>query len=90
MFNHVKMDPSDYDLLGLKWKDLMYFDTCLPLGSRQGTQIFQHLSDAICHMMYCQSFDILNYVDDFVGDGMPSMFLPYSYRTTAKIKSGRQ
>ena len=72
-FRHVKLDPSDYDLLGLKWNDLTYFDTCLPFGSRHGMQIFQRLSDAICHMMRRLGFDVLNYVDDFVGIGMPSV-----------------
>ena len=72
-FRHVKLDPSDYDLLGLKWNDLTYFDTCLPFGSRHGTQIFQHLSDAIRHMMRHLGFDVLNYVDDFVGIGTPSV-----------------
>ena len=72
-FRHVKIDPSDYDVLGLKWKDLTYFDTCLPFGSRHGTQIFQRLSDAIRHMMRRQGFDVINYVDDFVGFGTPSV-----------------
>ena len=70
-FRHVKLDPSDYDVLGLKWKDLTYFDTCLPFGSRHGTQIFQRLSDAIRHMMRRLGFDVINYVDDFVGVGTP-------------------
>ena len=52
VFRHIKIDPSDYDILGLKWKDLTYFDTCLPFGSRHGTQIFQRLSEAIRHMMH--------------------------------------
>ena len=44
-FRHVKIDPFDYDLLGLKWRDVAFFDTCLPFGSRHGTQIFQRISD---------------------------------------------
>ena len=72
-FRHVKLDSSDYDLLGIKWNDLTYFDTCLPFGSRHGTQTFQHLSDAIRHMMLQLGFDVLNYVDDFVGIGTPSI-----------------
>ena len=72
-FHHVKLDPSDYDVLGLKWNDLTYFDTCLPLRSRHSTQIFQRLSDAIHHMMRHLGFDVINYVDDFVGVGTPSV-----------------
>ena len=37
-FHHVKVDPGDYDLLGLQW-DGTYVDTCLPFGTRHGSQI---------------------------------------------------
>ena len=68
-----ELNTLDYDLLGLKWQDLTYFDNCLPFGIRHGTQIFQCLSDAIRHMMCHQGFDVLNYVDDFVGVSTPSV-----------------
>ena len=72
-FCHVKIDPFDYDLLGLKWRDVTFFDTCLPFGSRHGTQIFQHLSDAVRYIMRREGFDVVNYVDDFVGIDIPSV-----------------
>ena len=66
-FRHVKVDPSDYDLLGVKWRDASFIDTCLPFGNRHGTQIFQRISDAVRHMMCQRGFTVLNYVDDFIG-----------------------
>ena len=27
-FRHIKIDLFDFDLLGLKWRDIAYFDTC--------------------------------------------------------------
>ena len=39
-FRHVKIDPFDYDLLGLKWRDVTFFDTCLPLGAGTGCRSF--------------------------------------------------
>ena len=30
-FRHIKVDPLDYDLLGLHWRDV-YVDTCVPFG----------------------------------------------------------
>ena len=39
-FRHIKIDTFDFDLLGLKWRDVAYFDMYLPFGSRHGTQIF--------------------------------------------------
>ena len=70
VFHHIKLDPHDYDLLGLKWDDAFYMDTCLPIGSRRGTQIFQHMSDAVHYVMRRNGFTVVNYVDDFVGIGI--------------------
>ena len=70
-FRHVKIDPLDYDLLGLFWEE-SYIGTCLPFGTRHGTQIFQRLSDSIRYILKTRGFPIINYVDDFVGFGTPS------------------
>ena len=48
-FRHVKLDPMDYDLLGL-CHERHY--TCLPFGYRNGSMIFQHIRDAARHMMH--------------------------------------
>ena len=71
-FCHVKIDPRDYDLLGLECRDASYIDTCLLFGNRHGTQIFQLISYAIHYVMH-QKLRILNYVDDFVGVAMPDV-----------------
>ena len=49
-FRHVKVDLGDYNLLGLQWNG-MYIDTCLPLGTHHGSQIFQCLSNAVRYIM---------------------------------------
>ena len=49
-FRHVKIDPGDYDLLGLEWQG-MYVDMYVPFGTRHGSKIFQRLSDAVRYMM---------------------------------------
>ena len=38
-FRHVKVDPGNYDLLGLEWQSF-YIDTCIPFGTHHGNQIF--------------------------------------------------
>ena len=43
-FRHVKLDPSDYDLLGLSWDDSAFINICLPFGAGHGMQIFQCIS----------------------------------------------
>ena len=71
-FRHLKIDPMDYDLLGLQW-DVTYVDTCLPFGSRHGSQFFQRVSDALRYVMRRDGFSIINYIDDFLGYGTPSV-----------------
>ena len=45
-FRHIKIDPADYNLLGLNF-NAYYIDTCLPFGFRHGSAMFQRLSDSI-------------------------------------------
>ena len=71
-FRHVRIDPGDYDLLGLHWHDA-YVDTCLPFGTQHGSQIFQHLSDAVRHIMSQRGFCVIDYIDDYVGMGVPDV-----------------
>ena len=71
-FRHLKIDPLDYDLLGLCW-DATYVDTCLPFGSRHGSQNFQRISDAVRYALRCQGHCVTNYIDDFVGYGTPAV-----------------
>ena len=71
-FRHVKVDPGDYDLLGLHWRHA-YVDTCVPFGTRHGSQIFQRLSDAVRYIMRQRGFRVIDYIDDYVGFGVPSV-----------------
>ena len=70
-FRHIKVDPLDYDLLGLHWRHI-YINTCVRFGSRHGSQIFQRISDAVRHIMRRHGHKVINYVDDYVGFGVPS------------------
>ena len=72
-FRHIKIDPFDFDLLGLKWCHVTYFDTCLPFRSRHRMQIFQRVSDAVRFITRRDGYDIINYVDNFVGVGIRSV-----------------
>ena len=36
VFRHIKVDPGDFDLLGLEW-DGRYVDPCVPFGMRHGS-----------------------------------------------------
>ena len=71
-FRHVKVDPGDYDLLGLEWQGA-YVDTCVTFGMRHRSQIFQRLSDAVRYTMHQKDYAMINYIDNYVGIGIPSI-----------------
>ena len=71
-FRHIKLDPSDYDLLGIRHNG-HYIDTCLAFGFRSGSALFQRLSDAIRFIMTQRNYDVINYIDDVIGVGLPSV-----------------
>ena len=70
-FRHVKIDPRDYFLMGLKHKKY-FLDTCLAFGFRHGSGIFQRLSDVVRYIMTSQGHDVINYIDDVIGFGTTS------------------
>ena len=82
-FRHVKIDPRDYFLLGLKHQDY-YLDTCLPFGYRNGSGIFQRISDAIRFIIKSQGHDVINYIDDVIGFGTVTTAKP-SFETLTTL-----
>ena len=67
-FRHLKVDPLDYDLLGLQW-DAAFSDMCLRFGGKHGSQNFLCISDAICYILCCHGYHIISFCDDFIGYG---------------------
>ena len=71
-FRHLRIDPGDIDLLGLKHKDF-FLDVTLPFRFRHGLTFFTRCSDAICHIMRQHGFPGLwTYIDDLIYTGLPS------------------
>ena len=68
----MRIDPSDFDLLGLHGHDT-YIYTCLLFGMRHRSQIFQRLSDAVCYVMHQKGFCVIDYIDDYVGMDIPDV-----------------
>ena len=60
MFCHAKLDAA-------------YIHTCLLFGMCHWMQIFQRQSNVVCFDLHKQGYDVINYVDDFVGFRMPSI-----------------
>ena len=43
-FRNIPVHPSDWELLGMKWNGLYYFDTVLPFGLRSAPYLFDQFS----------------------------------------------
>ena len=73
-FRHVKINPKDYNLLGL-YQDNLYFDLCLPFGFKHGSAILQQISDAVRFIMQksgYQGYQVMNYIDEIIGHSVCS------------------
>ena len=71
-FRHLKIDPGDLDLLGLKHESY-YLDGSLCFGFRHGSFFFQKCSDAIRYLMKKFGYpNLLNYINDLIYIGLPS------------------
>ena len=46
-FRNIPVHPSDWELLGMKWEGLYFFDMVLPFGLRSAPFIFDQFSSAI-------------------------------------------
>ena len=46
-FRNIAVHPSDWELLGMKWEGLYFFDVTLPFGLRSAPFLFDELSSAL-------------------------------------------
>ena len=74
-FRHVKIDPGDYDLLGLEWQGV-YVDA---FRSGHGT--------AARYMMRQKGYIMVDYIDDYFCMGIPSTAWA-SYNALTELMGG--
>ena len=72
VFRHIKVDPGDFKFLGL-YHEGYYYDTSLAFGFRHGSTFFTRLSDSIRYIMKSEGYQVVNYIDDVIGLGTPSV-----------------
>ena len=46
-FRILPVNPQDYHLLGLKWKNQYYYDKCMPMGCASSCKTFESFSTAV-------------------------------------------
>ena len=65
-FRNLRVDPLDYDLLGLKWRGNSYLDVSVPMGMRTGSALCQRTTDVIRYVMASKGVIVRNYIDDVI------------------------
>ena len=71
-FRHIRIDPGDLDLLGLRHGEY-FIDGTLPFGFRHGSVFCQCCTDAVLYIMK-EKFhfpNLYNYIDDLIYTGLP-------------------
>ena len=74
-YRNIPVHPGDRHLLGMRWQNKVFVDTCLPFGLRSAPKIFSATADALEWIIANegQSFVefVIHYLDDFLFGGSP-------------------
>ena len=72
-FRLLPVHPADRNMLGMRWNDGVYIDTCLPFGLRSAPKLFNILADVLTLIAKQNGVSFLiHYLDDFLTVGPPS------------------
>ena len=90
-YRWLPLDPKDFHLVGIWWKDLLYFDTKMPFGLRTGALAAQRTTNALIYIYKQQGYDAINYIDDMGSADIPdSASAAYSALVNLSNKLGLQ
>ena len=66
-FRTIPIHPADFELLGMKWDNLYYYDQALPMGCSTSCSIFESFSIALewIAISQLQVSAVLHVLDDF-------------------------
>ena len=66
-YRQLRSDPLDYPLMGITHRGKYFTDICPSFGCRSSSAAQQRVSEAVCHLMANQGYQVLAYIDDFCG-----------------------
>ena len=72
-FRMVPVRHQDWELLGMKWKEAYFVDTCLPFGLRSAPYLFNQFAEALQWILqhnYRLQW-LIHYLDDYLIVGAP-------------------
>ena len=66
-YRQLRVDPTDWPLLGLQHGGKFYLDICPPFGLKTSALFMQRTSEAVCHIHGEHGYESRPYLDDFGG-----------------------
>jgi hypothetical protein len=73
-FRILPIHPNSYNLLGFQWKDMFYYDRCLPMGCSISCRVFESFSNSLQwilqHKLHVEHMSHI--LDDFIFIGPPA------------------
>ena len=66
-YRQLRVDPTDWSLLGLQHEGKFYLDVCPPFGLKTSALLMQRTSEAIAYIHGCHSYKTRPYLDDLGG-----------------------
>ena len=70
-FRQLKVDPYDFPLLCLRWRDEFFCDTSVPFGHRSGGLGCIRLTSAIGYIHSLRGHHVMTYFDDMISGELP-------------------
>ena len=86
-FRLLPVHPADRFMLGMRWNEGVYIDTCLPFGLRSSPKLFNILAEFLAWIAKQSGVSFLiHYLDDFLTMGPPStLTCQHNLDTTIRI-----
>ena len=71
-FRLLPVHPADRHLLGVRWREAIYLDHCVPFGLRSAPKLFNVLADLLAWIMeYSGVTYLIHYLDNYLTMGPP-------------------
>ena len=65
-FCNLRLDPIDYDVMGLSWKNKSFIDVSIPMEAKTSSALCQRTTDVLRHIMTSKGVQLYNYIDDVI------------------------
>ena len=83
-FRLIYLCPMEYSMIGMRWRNLFFFDKVMPMGLRSAAYVCQRITNAISFIHRNMGYWSINYLDDF-GSAEPAEIAWNSYHAMGKI-----